>query len=670
MATYKVSVATGDMILAGSYSTISITLVGERAESAKQRLDKLGKDFVPGAVDEYDVPCERDLGPIVLIRLHKEPYLFFPKDNWFCSYVRVKTPRGETYHFPSYQWLEGYCTLTLREGTAKTIEDDAGNPTLLTHRKKELAKKQESYSWKTYAPGWPRCVDAHTTEELHSNSKYSLSKTTVFAVRTLKSEIELRLKGFSNLVESWESLDDLRKIFWFHKTPVTEYVMDHWMDDDFFGYQFLNGVNPVLLRKCTEIPKNLPVTEEMVAGSLGKSTLEEELKKGNLFIADYKILEDIPTTKLNGKHQFLAAPICLLYLNSEQQMMPIAIQLSQIHSLESPVFLPTDRKWDWTLAKIWVRMANFHVHEVITHLLEAHFHCEVYAMATLRQLPMCHPIYKLLIPHTRYTLHINTLARTNLIQPGGVFDKATATGRDGMLKLLAKGVEASNYTSLCLPDDLEERGVSSLPNFYYRDDGMKIWAAIEKFVSGTVEFYYKSDDAVKEDPELQAWIHEIFTEAFLSRESSGVPSTFDSKAELIKFLTMVIFNCSARHSAVNSGQFDFAAWMPNTPATLRQPPPTVKGTASLKSILETFPEVNSTCALLSLLSIVSYEPGDLRPLGHYPEEHFTEEMPKNLISDFQKSLAEISEKIEERNQALPIAYHYLNPSLVQNSVSI
>ncbi|KAL7983022.1 hypothetical protein Chor_013628 [Crotalus horridus] len=618
MATYKVSVATGDMILAGTYSSISITLV-----------------------DEYEVPCEKDLGPIVLIRLHKEPYLFFPKDNWFCSYVRVKTPRGQTYHFPSYQWLEGYCSLNLREGTARTIEDDAGSPSLLEHRKKELAKRQESYGWKKYAPGWPRCVDAHTTDDLHSNSKYSLSKTAFFAVRTLKSEIELRLKGFSNLAESWESLDDLRKIFWFHKTPVTEYVMDHWMDDEFFGYQFLNGVNPVLLRKCTQIPKNFPVTDEMVIGILGKSTLEEELKKGTIFIADYKILEDIPTCKLNGKHQYLAAPICLLYLNSEEQMMPMAIQLSQTHSLESPIFLPTDRKWDWTLAKIWVRMANFHVHEVITHLLEAHFHCEVYAMATLRQLPMCHPIYK-----------------------------ATAIGRDGMLKLLAKGVELSNYTSLCLPDDLEERGVCNLPNFYYRDDGMKIWTAIEKFVSGIVDIYYRSDDAVKADPELQAWIHEIFTEAFLSRESSGVPSTLESKAQLSKFLTMVIFNCSARHSAVNSGQFDFAAWMPNTPATLRQPPPTVKGTASLKSILGTFPEVNSTCALLSLLSIVSYEPGDLRPLGQYPEKHFTEEMPQKLISRFQKRLTVISEEIEERNQALPIAYRYLDPSLIQNSVSI
>ncbi|KAH0626130.1 hypothetical protein JD844_000911 [Phrynosoma platyrhinos] len=627
MATYKVQVATGDYMLAGTYSRISIILVGTRGESTKQRLDNLGKDFVRGAVDEYQVSVEEDLGPLLLIRLHKERYLFFPEDSWFCSYVRVTSPQGETWHFPSYQWLEGYGILTLREGT-----------------------------------GWPRCHNVSKVEDLNANSQYLFSMTTVFAMRAVKSEFELRLKGFSSLRDSWQNLEDLRKVFWFNKTPVSEYVTEHWMEDDFFGYQYLNGVNPVMIQKCTKIPDNFPVTPEMVAGCFGTSTtLQEEMQKGNIFIVDYKILDGIPTCEIERKPQYITAPLCLLHLNPDGKMMPLAIQLKQTPGSGNPIFLPTDRKWDWTLAKIWVRLANFHVHEVNTHLLEAHFLGEVYAMATLRQLPMCHPIYKLLIPHTRYIFHINTLARTNLLKAGGLLDTSTATGRDGMLQLLARGTQATKYSSLCLPDDLEERGVTNIPNYYYRDDGMKIWTAIDKYVSGIVGVYYKSDSEVKNDPELQAWIHEIFTEAFLGRASS---------AELAKFLTMIIFCCSVRHAAVNSGQFDFAAWMPNTPATLRQPPPKVKGTATLESILDTLPDISSTCALLVVLSVVSNELADLRRLGHYPDEHFSEEEPKRHMAAFQASLAVISKEIEERNWALPLAYNYMNPAVVENSITV
>ncbi|KAF4012351.1 hypothetical protein G4228_004335 [Cervus hanglu yarkandensis] len=648
MAKFRVRVSTGEALGAGTWDKMSVSIVGTRGETPPLPLDHLGKEFNAGAEEDFEVTPPQDVGRVLLVRVHKAPLArsrpLAPSagDAWFCRWLQLTPPHGAApLWFPCYQWLEGEGSLLLREGTAKISWEDH-HPTLQQQRREELQARREAYGL-----------------------------------------AELKLKGLLDRKGLWKSLQEMRRVFNFRKTPAVEYVFEHWQEDAFFAYQFLNGLNPVLIRRCHYLPKNFPVTDAMVAPVLGPGTsLQAELEKGSLFLVDHGLLAGVRTNVINGRPQFSTAPMTLLYQRPGRgPLLPLAIQLSQTPGPNSPVFLPSDDKWDWLLAKTWVRNAEFSIHEALTHLLQAHLVPEVFALATLRQLPHCHPLFKLLIPHTRYTLHINTLGRELLIAPGQVVDRSTGLGIGGFSELIQKNMEQLNYSALCLPDDIRARGVEDIPDYYYRDDGMQIWGAVERFVSEMIDIYYPSDESVRNDSELQAWVWEIFSEGFLGRESSGLPSTLGTREALIQYVTMVIFNCSAKHSAVSAGQvrrvnvggrigeedglltslcplacqYDFGAWMPNLPPTMQLPPPTSKGQARLEGFLATLPPVNATCD---------------RPLGTYPDEHFIEEAPRRSITAFQSRLAEISRDIQERNRGLALPYPYLDPPLIENSVSI
>ncbi|XP_069545471.1 polyunsaturated fatty acid lipoxygenase ALOX15B [Brachyistius frenatus] len=669
MVEYKVTVFTSNLATGSTFNNIFIKLVGTDGESKQTWLKSLkgALCFIRGSVSCFTVSCPTSIGKLVLIEIDKHSLPLFPEDSWFPAKVEVKSPEGDTYNFPIYRWITDSDVHRFREGTALTILEDNHHLGRYS-RQQELKQREEDYRWAVYREGMPHCMKTENPLSLPCEVRFSFTKTTEFLYTASTGLTELGLKGLDRYKESWTDIDDINRVFCCKQTDISDYVQEHWKEDAFFGYQYLNGVNPMLIRRCTALPPNFPVTDDMVF-IRGQCSLADEMEKGNIFLCDYKRLDGLKPNIINGKKQYLMAPLILLHKTPVDKLMPIAIQLKQIPADDNPIFLPTDSEYDWLMAKIFVRSADFNEHQLNVHLLRTHLLAEVFAVSLLRNIPMVHPLYKLLVPHTRYTLQINHLARLLLISEAGVFTKFAASGGD-MMTILTRSLSSMTYSSLCIPDDIAERGLEAMPNFYYRDDGLKLWDIIHRFVKAILSTHYKTDDEVQQDSELQKWIGDIFEHGFLSQACTGIPQSLTTVTELVKFVTMVIFLGSAQHSAVNTGQYDYGGWMPNTPISLQLPPPTTKGTTSNATMLKTFPDVNTTVQGMATMWLLSKQSSDFVPLGQYPVNHFTEEIPHKIITDFQGELEVLSAIIKARNKSLEVPYTYMDPVVVENSVAI
>ncbi|KAL6485590.1 hypothetical protein MHYP_G00049820 [Metynnis hypsauchen] len=666
MSNYIIQVSTGVVPYAGTSNRIYIKLIGNICNSGPHQLQTV-TGFWAGSEQTFTIECKENIGKLLLVELEAEPPFFMPfiDDEWFCSKITVTTPEGACILFPCHRWISCKKKLFLRDSVAMLKTQDTA-PELVAHRNENMKRRRQEFNWSIFDPSLPHTVRAESPYQLPPEVRFSFTKENEFGFTFAVAFVKLQITSPS--YDTWSSFEDLSEMV-SYKPKTFEYVEKNWMKDEFFAYQFLNGLNPMIIKRCSKLPEKFPVTNEMVKSFLpDRSTLESEMKKGNIFLCDYERLKDLEGNEINKKKQYLAAPFCLLF-STQSKLMPIAIQLYQEPGPENPIFLPSDSETDWMLAKIFVRNAEFCEHELNFHLLRTHLMGEVFTVAMMRNFPSCHPLFKLLVPHTRYNLHINIMARIRLISVDGIFSKFTATGYDTMMTFLKTAGSSLTYSSLCIPDDIKQRGLEKIPNYYYRDDGLELWDIIYKFVSGFVSHYY-SDEDVQADKELQAWLTEIRENGHLENCQAGFPKHFCTVEELAKFVTMVIFTVSAQHAAVNSGQFDFGGWMPNFPSSLRCPPPRQKGETTMESVLETLPDVSTTINAMAAVYLLSQQGDDRYPLGHYPEESFSEEEPLKLIIQFKNDLQDLEKKIDSRNEKLDLPYTFLNPRNVDNSVAI
>ncbi|XP_070700224.1 polyunsaturated fatty acid lipoxygenase ALOX15B [Pempheris klunzingeri] len=677
---FEVTVHTSPGPTCGTFSRLWLSLIGSQGETPPISVNEDGRHLVSGSTCLVRVQAAGPLGHLVLVRLRLEVRTGFPDLDWRCSRMEVRRlgdgqteagGRGATGAVPEDpdvqvflcdRWLRtADGDVELRSGKLCLLKDETEEK-LKQHRLRQLQHQQKLFRWCRFVDGAPQCVDLSGLSELGPNLSYTH--------KSPPANLHY-LKGFAGRPEAWKSFAELETVFFHigHENSAARFVQAHWMDDWYFGYQSLNGCNPLLLRQIRLLPPNLSVTADTLRPFLPEgSSLEEELQKGAVYLLDYEVLDGVPANVVGGQQTYLSAPLCLLHLNQQGQLLPIAIQLQQTPGPQNPVFLPSDAGCDWLLAKIWVHSADFQVHQLASHYLRTHMLGELCCVATLRQLPDQHPLHQLLMPHVRTSLQINAQARASLLAAGGVFDKAVGAGLQALPVLLSRAAGRISYRSLCVPEDLTDRGVDRLPHSYYAQDALRVWDALHRFVVGWLDVCYHGDEEVQQDSELRLWISDINAHGFT--HASGFPQSFQTKAEVAKFVTAIIFSCSALHAAVNFSQLDFALWMPNCPAAMMRPPPQVKASLTEDDVMSFLPDMNSTCRVLTVLTLLSQPTVDFVPLCHYREAVFGDGAPRRLVREVQAKFAAISDDITERNRQLELPYPYLSPGQVENSTAI
>ncbi|KAA8545126.1 hypothetical protein F0562_019985 [Nyssa sinensis] len=465
-----------------------------------------------------------------------------------------------------------------------------------------------------------------------------------------------------------------------------------WRTDEEFAREMLAGVNPVIICRLPEFPptskldpkdygnQTSSITREHIENNdLEGLSIDEAMENNRLFILDYHDALMPYLRKINSTSTKTYATRTLLFLTKDGILKPLAIELSLPHPEKeefgaiSKVYTPAKYGVEgsiWQLAKAYVSVNDYGYHQLISHWLNTHAVIEPFVIAMNRQLSVVHPIYKLLHPHFRDTMCINAFARRTLINAGGIFEKLFFPGKFAM-EFSSMIYKSWAFPEQALPVDLIKRGIAVedsnsphglrllIEDYPYAVDGLQIWSAIKTWVQDYCSCYYKTNEMVQTDTELQSWWKELREKGHGDKKDEAWWPKMQTLEELIEACTIIIWMASALHAAVNFGQYPYAGYFPNRPTMSRRflPEPGTFEYQELeqnpeKVFLRTITAKPFALEAVSLIEILSRHSPDEVYLGQRDDDHKWTRDTRALeaFKKFGDKLVEIEKRIKEMNR--------------------
>lgn len=454
---------------------------------------------------------------------------------------------------------------------------------------------------------------------------------------------------------------------------------DSWASDAEFGRQYKAGINPLVLSALKALPTNnstLQDNQALIERSMEGNTIEElmsQVRSGappRIFMVDYETYLEEWAHKVNvlGEDRCLYAGRCIMYQKDDMRLVPVAIEMHAPETSASQLVLytPYDPPQVWQLAKTAFNNIDSTYHQLVSHWLRTHCAVEPYIIATDRNLSQLHPVYKILQPHLQYTYRINADARKVLVAANTVIELLFTTSSESM-QLSSRVYNDWKFTDQAFPQDVINRGLARpvegggleiiAEDYPYCEDGLLIWDALSTYMSDYIAVYYKSDDDVKSDVELNSWWSEIKDKGHADADPSGWPR-LETAADLAHILATIAWTASAHHAAVNFGQVDYGSFVLNRSCLLRKPIPE-KGSSAYQALTDpkTSEEEFMTyvanqlpaCINIAVLQILATHSDNENYLSDSKQKYISGEAALAVHTQLLKDLDAAERTIEERN---------------------
>ncbi len=542
-------------------------------------------------------------------------------------------------------------------------------------RKRQVVAQREEYEFDHSWQGYPPTLKRLPLRELPAEGAVKMIES-FFKLEESKLALWWRhvLYKISHLLRKPPPFEEYKALYSDETLPPIG-ADGSWRYDAVFAGQRETGMYPWFLQQVTDLDafrRDFPITDEMVAEILPPNTRLADLQSaGRLYFVSHPELAGAPP----AHHHVMTAPTSLFYVSDIGQLLPVAIQLYPITSPTNPIFTPCDNEATWLAVKIHSGCADTLVHNIYSHAILMHFVMSNVWTSANRSLPPEHPVHAFLKPHFWATLLVTTLVKGTMDTPDGTQTSIYGTGLDGqnvMVSRLFKGFDFASYNPNV---DFANRGVADpekLPEFYYRDDALKLWQADHAYVAAMMDLFYASDDDVKTDFELQAWVREM--RAADGAAIVGLPvsndGTLETREQLRELMTCTLFTVTSRHSSIENGALKYL-YVPANPYLYRlQAPQSASEQLTLKHVADRLPPIDQAIKASALPVSAHFDPETFGRLGKYPAD-FIDSWPrgaKDAVVQWQAALADISEQIGRRNRRLDNPYTAMNPVNTFNSI--